>query len=111
MLIHEFVQTPQQGVDIFSIISSKAKQESLHNRVKTCEAPGRRWDRVAGGWISDLVALEKAICLCDKCQHKFAHAKVNYEKVELFANSTFVISNCNGCKSFMTRCKLYTKCL
>lgn len=65
--------------------------------------------RTAGGWIADLVALGKAVTLCFSCRRKFDHKRVGYHAARLTSTSTFVIGDCDGCRSRLARCTLFVK--
>ena len=67
--------------------------------LKSTEDSGRPWDRVAGGWISDLVALQKFIMLCPFCLPKFNPKRHGYEVWRLNISS---IGKCDGCKNIST---------
>ena len=76
------------------------------NRMRIAEAPARPRGRVTGGWIADLVALEKAIALCGLCVNKFDAAKHGYvTKMDI----PFVRGECDGCRQYADRARLFLK--
>ena len=56
--------------------------------------------RLAGGWVSDLAALGKAIVLCDGCRKKFDHGRYGYVRRALLPGQRFVMGDCDGCGRF-----------
>ena len=69
------------------------------NRLKAAEAqrvgPGK--GRMAGGWIADLAALNKAVMLCGLCVRKWEPKKYGYRARRLFPGEQYAIGNCDGC--------------
>jgi len=59
---------------------------------------------VAGSHIADMVHLKQAICLCHKCQHKFAATKAGYVTR---SNLPFVGGRCDGCNEMGFERRLY----
>ena len=68
--------------------------------------PGKPKGRVTGGWIDDLAALRKSICLCDMCKRKFNRRTYRYDGPVEVAGYKYVNSICDGCKNF-TQCTLF----
>lgn len=68
--------------------------------IPTFEAPGRPWRRPPGGWVADLVALRRAVTLCDFCAPKFNPRRNGYEvwRKNLRANG-----RCDGCNTMTFR--------
>jgi hypothetical protein len=68
---------------------------SRREQLLASEDPGRPSGRLAGGWISDLTALQKFVMLCPFCVHKFNPRKQGYEvwRSEVQANG-----KCDDCK-------------
>lgn len=54
----------------------------------------RPWNRPAGGWLDDFVALRKAIMLCPFCAPKFNPRARNYE---VWRRELLVMARCDGC--------------
>lgn len=74
------------------------------------KAHGRPVGRVHGGWIADLVALEKAVILCElHCYRKFDPGSVGYEEIQLVPTHNFVIGDCDGCKIISVKCRMFLK--
>jgi hypothetical protein len=70
------------------------------------EHPGRKYGQVPGAWVSDLVALRKAIVLCDTpCQSKFFYRRAHYYKDEVYGSRA--TATCDGCREYTTRGRLY----
>lgn len=69
---------------------------SHRERLKADEAPGRPWNRVAGGWISDLCSLQKHVMLCPFCLSKFNPKSYGYEPWRTAVPITS-IGKCDGC--------------
>ncbi|MCI0557795.1 MAG: hypothetical protein MN733_04815, partial [Nitrososphaera sp.] len=65
--------------------------------VKGLEAPGKSRGRLAGGWIHDLCASKKVICLCSFCVHKFNPGRLGYIRDKDFPVAQ---SKCDGCDAF-----------
>lgn len=72
---------------------------------RSYEAPGRPWQRVAGGWIADNVGAQKAILLCDFCAPKFNPRANGYEV--LWRHLPPSRGDCLGCKTFTVHGRLY----
>ena len=86
----------------------KSKQNS--SQITRHRAKGRPAGRPHGGWISDLAELEKAIVLCEsRCYKKFKPESVGYIEKQLVPTHDYVISDCDGCKTIYTKCKLFVK--
>lgn len=68
------------------------------------EGPPRR--RLAGGWISDLAALDKAIVLCDLCCRKWKPKNYGYKLQTNVAGQRFVQGACDGCGQW-SQCSLF----
>lgn len=77
-----------------------SKREIIEQREHTGYRPGR----VVGGYISDLVALKKAIILCGSCSRKFNRVKNGYV---IPINTPLVNGRCDGCKQIDSRNTLY----
>lgn len=78
---------------------------SRRERLRALEHPGRRSDGVqtAATWITDLMALRKAILLCSFCRPKFNPRKHGYRKFyspDWTGKTDGYMSNgrCDGCK-------------
>ena len=78
------------------------------NLLKASEAPGKPARRLAGGWVSDLAALGKAILLCDFCAHKFDPRKYGYERKQAVPGHAFVMGRCDGCRGH-NQCSMFLK--
>ena len=88
--------------------SVKSKQNSF--QIAHQRATGRPVGRPHGGWVTDLAELEKAIVLCElRCYKKFNPASVGYIEKQLVPTHDYVISDCDGCKTVFTKCKLFVK--
>ena len=72
--------------------------------VKGMEHPGKSVKRVAGGWIHDLCASRKVICLCTSCTHKFNPGRLGYIREKDFP---VVQAKCDGCNTFDSRATAY----
>lgn len=72
--------------------------------LKDAEAGGKKRNRVAGGWISDIAAQKKVITLCPLCTGKFNPAKVHYRKEKEFPVCR---ATCDGCSTFDLHCSWY----
>ena len=59
------------------------------------EHPGRPSRSIAGGWIADFVALNRAIMLCPFCVHKFNPRQNRYE---VWRRDLYSIAKCDDCK-------------
>ena len=77
--------------------------------LRQAEAPGRPAARLAGGWIDDLAALDKAILLCGSCSRKFDPKTVDYEAIQAVPGHRFVWSTCDGCKDSNAQCTLFMR--
>lgn len=75
---------------------------SAKERLKADEDPGRPSGRIAGGWVSDLAALQKFIMLCPFCISKFNPRRAGYE---VWRQHIYCVGKCDGCKQMST----YTK--
>ena len=71
------------------------KPDTPLRRVQASEAPGRPWNRLAGGWIDDQVELKKFVMLCPFCVHKFNPRKNHYE---VWRREVQGIGKCDDCK-------------
>jgi len=69
--------------------------------------PGAPSKTLAGSWISDLVALGKAIVLCPSCEKKFPAARVGYKHKILGMDLDVVAGDCDWCGHFFNRAKLF----
>ena len=67
----------------------------------------RRSGRIPAGWLSDLVALKKAICLCHSCAPKFPANRVGYQEARRPPFQRGVIADCDGCKDPDTSCRYF----
>lgn len=79
-----------------------ARPETKARVLKSMEAPGRKLGRVAGGWISDLVALKKFITLCPYDVGKFNPRHYHYEP---WRRDTFCVARCDACNQINTHCR------
>jgi len=71
------------------------------------EHPGRKSRTTAAGWVLDyLVPRNQTVLLCQLCAHNFDPRVVNY--VSLLQRFGYVRSNCDGCKSILANCHMYT---
>lgn len=75
---------------------------SRAEKQKANEDPGRPWNRVAGGWIGDLAALQKFIQLCPFCLGKFNPRKSGYE---VWRVDTYNVGKCDGCNTVNPKCR------
>jgi hypothetical protein len=64
---------------------------------KSYEDPGRKKGKPSGSYIDDLVALKKAVILCDSCLHKFNAERAKYEKPARYST---VRAKCDDCREF-----------
>lgn len=64
------------------------------DQVKSKLAPLRKKGRAPGGWLSDLVALERVILLCPACAVKFDARGAHYRKDPDWE----AVHPCDGCK-------------
>ena len=67
--------------------------------IAASEDYGRPWNRPAGGWVSDLTALQKFVMLCPFCGPKFNPKKADYE---VWRTNAFHVGKCDGCKELST---------
>ncbi len=79
---------------MIAILSSPTKVDRLKAAKGQRGAPAKR---LPGGWIGDLVALGKAVVLCDWCRRKFDFRKAGYERRQLWPGQRFVMGDCDGC--------------
>lgn len=80
-----------------AILSATTK----HDRLRGAERPGGApHGRLAGGWISDLAALQKAIVLCHSCARKWQPERYGYRAKRLLQWEQFVLGDCDGCGLF-----------
>ena len=93
---------------MFNFIRTE-KQYTKADREKMARAPGRPHGRVAGGWVSDLVSLGKAVVLCGMCQKKFKAKSCGYEVRRLMPDKPYVIGECDGCGNTTRDGQLYMK--
>ena len=63
--------------------------------------------RLAAGWLSDLVALRKAIVLCPQCERKYSPERFGYKHKIMGADVIFVGGKCDACGVFYSRAKLF----
>ena len=68
------------------------------------EHPGRPSRSIAGSWISDFVALGKAIMLCPFCVHKFHPRSHQYE---VWRNEWYSIAKCDDCKQLSRQIRTF----
>lgn len=74
------------------------RQETLRSRMKSSAGQrGAPSGRTAGGWVSDLAALGKAIVLCDSCVRRWRPRRYGYRARDLFPGQHFVMGECDGC--------------
>jgi len=71
---------------------------------KSMEAKGKPKGALAGGWVHDLCASRKVICLCGFCTHKFNPGRLGYVREKVFP---VVQAKCDGCGTFDARCVAY----
>ena len=88
-----------------AIIHSE-KDTTPRERLRRAIGPGRASGRLAGGHVTDLAALGKAISLCGTCQSKFAAANYDYVTKR---NIPFVRGRCDGCQQHSERARLFLK--
>jgi hypothetical protein len=62
-----------------------------------------------GSHVLDLVALEKAICLCSSCSGKFHAWRHGYVKASRPPFQGGVIAICDACEAYMERCTMFLK--
>lgn len=67
----------------------------IQDVLKSQEDPGRKKGKPSGSYIDDLVALKKAVILCDLCVRKFNAKKAGYEKPSRFST---VRGKCDDCR-------------
>ena len=68
----------------------------------------RKSGRLAGGWVLDMVALQKAINLCFKCTNRFDPKPHHYARATGFERiHGFVIGECDGCELEASRTTLF----
>lgn len=92
-----------------SIVTSESER-TPRMKARAAEAPrALPRGRLAGGWVTDLVALGKAVTLCFSCCRKFDAKRHEYHAVRLTETSKFVIGDCDGCRDRLVRCVLYVK--
>ena len=70
------------------------RQMTRLDRAKSKLAPLRPKTRVAGGWLSDMVALQRVILLCSGCEPKFGARTAGYRKDPIWE----AVHPCDGCK-------------
>lgn len=58
--------------------------------------PGRRHDRLAGGYVDDLAELKKAILLCPVCRPKFDAMRAGYGHRRGVPSQA--MGDCDGCR-------------
>ncbi len=56
--------------------------------------------RLAGGWLSDLAELGKAIVLCHQCERKWNARTYGYRKSQIWPGQEFVNGECDGCRQY-----------
>lgn len=76
--------------------------DTLARRLKAAEAPGRPWNRPAGGWIADKTALQKFVALCPFCVAKFNPRQHHYE---VWRRDVLCVTRCDGCNKMDPRCR------
>ena len=76
-------------------------------RLWLSEWRGRRFGSVAGGYIADLVAGQKAICLCSMCQPRFGERANRYRRAARPPFNRGVIADCDACRSPQEQCVMY----
>ncbi len=70
---------------------------SKRDVLASTEDPGRRKGKPSGSYIDDLVALRKAVILCNGCLHKFNAKRSGYRRHERFST---VRGKCDDCREF-----------
>lgn len=81
------------------------KRWTKRDIARNAEHAGRRTGLPAGGYMSDLVALRKAIVLCWRCRRKFNAKAAHYTK---HPNIPFVrFSRCDGCRELAMKAELF----
>ncbi len=74
------------------------------------EAPsGAPTKRLAGGWLSDLAELGKAIVLCSDCERKWDPKNYGYVMSPLWKGQDFVTGDCDACGEKGINRHLFTK--
>ncbi len=80
---------------VFHIKQPPTRKSIVRNAQGQRGAPSKR---LAGGWISDLAALGKAVILCESCKRKWKPAKVGYVPKRLWPGAPdHVVGDCDGC--------------
>ena len=77
---------------------------NARERLAADEAPGRPWNRTAGGWVADLTALHKFVILCPFCVPKFNPRQNQYEP---WRRHNMIVGRCDGCKQVSTQARGY----
>lgn len=70
---------------------------NLRDIAESFEDPGRKKGKPSGSYIDDLVALKKAVILCDGCVRKFSAERAGYERPARFST---VRAKCDDCREF-----------
>ena len=90
------------------IVRSPAFWSRPENKLRIAKAPGRPIRRVSGGWIADLVALNKAINLCQaKCLQKFNMGNHGYYIYPEKTGENYCWSDCDGCREAHVKCNTF----
>jgi len=80
------------------------RQWTTQQQIDALEAGGKKRNRPAGGWVSDIAAQKKVITLCQSCTHKFNPARVQYRKEKEFPVCQ---AKCDGCSTWDPYCSMY----
>ena len=82
------------------------KDTTPRQRLRRAISPGRASGRLAGGYVTDMATLGKAISLCVYCQSKFNAAHYGYVTKR---NIPYVRGRCDGCQQFSDHARLFLK--
>lgn len=80
------------------------KHMTAHDWADTAVDPGRPKNQLAGTYMGDLVALQKAIAVCDGCFRKWRPGQNSYVSKR---NIPFVRGTCDGCGERFDRMRLF----
>lgn len=70
----------------------------------TQEAGGKKRNRLAGGWVSDIAERQQVITLCPLCTNKFNPTRSHYRKEKEFPVCQ---AKCDGCSTWDAHCSWY----
>ena len=90
-------------------IRTKKRYEHLkevREQTKRSAHPGRRVGKPHGSYVDDLVALEKSVILCWRCEHKFKRTAKSkqYRKQVRYP---FIRGNCDACRNWCEQAQIY----